>query len=98
MNDLEAYVPPQDQAQLDALEAEQRKLASSVGVIDDVLKWFEAMIAFYGDNDCLDITERTPEEEVKFALLMAKRQRADFRDKYQQFQATYSQFIQEKTD
>lgn len=95
MSDFDTWMPEVDPKQ-EALAAQQlAKLQSSVGVVDEVLEWLDASISFYGNTDSLGIDENTPDDQVKLALIIAKKMKIQFEQKANEFISTYAEYIQE---
>lgn len=89
-----AVEPPEDRKE--AEQKEQAKVSTSIGVIQDVLDWFDANAALYASTDALGVDEATPNDQAKLAILHAKKMRLAFQAKSNEFRAEFAKYLQEE--
>lgn len=101
-SDYAAWSPQESAEQQQLLQAEADKLAeferavrSNIPAVQDVLDWLEGCIELMGDVDSLGVDETTPDEQVKFALILGKKMKKAFQDKLSEFEAKYGPYIEE---
>ena len=92
---LQPWSPEEPVEKTKAVEKENRKVTSSVGVIKDVLKWFEANSVLYSSIDGLGITESTTGEDTKVAVLTAKKLKAAYESKGIEFRNEFKKFLKD---
>ena len=80
-NSSETWAPEAPEERKQAERKEEQLVSSSVGVLEDVIKWIRDHADAYQSVDALGVTEKTPVEDVKFALVLAKRMRTEFQSK-----------------
>lgn len=86
--------PPADQVA--AEKEEQIKLASSIGVVQDVLDWFSANANMYASIDSLGIDENSSSEDAKLAILLSKKLKLAFESKADVFRAEFERYLEKK--
>lgn len=96
MNDYEAYSVEPPAERLTAEAEEQNKIASSIGIIEDILEWFDANIALYSSVDALNVDDETSDTDAKVAILLSKRLKAAFEGKAQAFRTDFNMYMEAK--
>lgn len=78
---------------------EKEKATSSIGVIKDVLDWFEKQSSDYASPEVLaNITINTPATDIKYAVLLAQKMKTEFEVKARAFRTEFAQYIKEDAD
>jgi hypothetical protein len=95
-NSSEPWQPEAPDERVEAEQQEMDKLTSSVGVINDVLTWFETQAELYRTVDALGVQDNTPAEDVKYAVMLAKKMRAEFQSKSVAFRTEFAQYLRQK--
>lgn len=95
MSDYDAYSPAPPPERLQAEAEEQTKIASSIGVIEDVLKWFNANVTLYSSVDALGVDDSTSDSDAKVAILLSKKMKAAFEGKAQAFRTEFGTYIEQ---
>lgn len=93
------WYPQPDQAQIDLQEEQERKVAMSLPVLQDVLDWYDQQIATYQDPmTIMGVNPSTPAEDVKSAVLFARTLVDEYQRKRVAFANQFSKYLKEDAD
>lgn len=98
ISDAAAWAPEKPAERKEAEQKEESKVTSSLGVIQEVLDWFELNANLYASVDALGVNESTPDTDVKVAVLLSKKMRGAFQSKGVEFRATFAKYLKEEPD
>lgn len=85
---------PEEQKETEAKE--KTKVSTSIGAIQEVLDWFDALADTYSSIDNLDINERAKAEDVKLGILLAKKMRVELQSQAAKFRADFAKYLKEE--
>lgn len=95
-NESDAWYPEPPIEQVEAEAKQIAKVTTSIGVIQDVLDWFDANANLYSSVDSLGVTVNTPEADAKLAILLSKQMRAAFQSKAVAFRSEFAKYLDEE--
>jgi hypothetical protein len=93
---LEAWQPEVPAERKETEADEKNKIASSIPLIEDTLNWLNAQADFYQTIDAIGVDASTPDDQVKIALIVAKKMRSAFQAKAAEFTSDFSQHIEKQ--
>ena len=95
--DMEGWIPEENEAQQQAKKQEDAKLASSIGVVSDVMVWLEAKKkAYEGIGIISGVNASTKAEDVKSAVLLNQQMLHEMNQLLRDFRVQYAQYITEE--
>lgn len=92
----EAWAPEKPKDRQEQETKERTKVTTSIGVIEDVIKWFDTNADQYGSIDALNIDEKTEPTAALIAMNTAKKLREAFKAKSAIFRAEFSKYLKEE--
>lgn len=94
--DMEGWTPPVDEAQEQAKRQEDAKLASSVGVVSDVMLWLETKKkAYEGIEIIANVGPSSKAEDIKSAVLLNQQMLFEMNALLRDFRIEYAKYITE---
>lgn len=90
---FEAYAVEKPEERKQAEAKENEKITSSVGVITDVLEWFEAKTEQYRSVQSINITESTDPNNVMAQVIAAQRLSVELENKAGEFRRDFAKFL-----
>lgn len=94
-NSSEVFMEDIPEERKDVEQAEQAVISSSVGVIQNVLDWFDQQAAFYGSTDALNIDSGTDPQTIAITVCTAKEVKAKFASKAAEFRSQFAEYLKE---
>ncbi len=99
IHELAAWAPEKPEEQQKEEDKERQKVISSIGVIQDVLDWFDGKTADYLNPMVISgITPETKAANVKAAVLHAQDMSREFATKRAQFVADFGKYLETKEE
>lgn len=86
---LEPWSPDESEKQQAEEKKEALKIAGSAEVINDVLAWLQAQADLYSSIDSINIHGNSSAEDIRVAILTAKKLRKSFLSAKKQLQEIY---------
>lgn len=98
-NSSEAWQVEKPEERKEAEAKEQAKVSSSAGVIQEVVDWFDAQAKAYDSIDSImGVSISSKATDVKQAVIIAQKMRAEFQSKSHSFRSQFSQHLKEEKD
>jgi len=94
--EAENWIPEKPTERKEVEDQEQVKVSSSIGVIKEILDWFEKQTEGYKKNEAIaGVTVNTPADDVKSAVLLAHGMSAQFESKAAEFKRDFAKYLKE---
>jgi hypothetical protein len=94
-SDLEPWAPKPSEGRDEQEKEELLKIASSAGVINDVMTWLDQQIAFYNSLDSI-VVEGGTNESLQVSLNVAQGMKKNFKAKKEEFVKLYAEVLRAK--
>lgn len=86
--------PPKERTE--AEQKEREKVNTSIGVIKDVLEWFDTNAQFYNSLDAINVDESTDPNSALVAMNTAKKMKAAFESQATAFRRDFAKYLIEE--
>ena len=88
------WTPEKPEERVEAENKEQAAVSSSIPVIQEVIEWLAAQQQEHSDPSIIQgVTPSTKAEDVKFAVLLAQKMGAKFKEKQAEFEARFAKHL-----